>query len=328
MTDDLKIQEGGGVSIITYEFNFLGSDRLPYDPTVDGETARTYFVNEKLKFRLGLPVENVVGENLSLIVQIGGVSKSIPYSKSSSTGEYVEFHYVVSGSDAGRMVLQTTGGVGVGYGLDFSGSDVVYRTSGSGSYSRGPFDNVSFEGYWPAQDGVIGQGPQVTINGADSSGSVRASTLLLKRSSEPGKAPSASDLLSGELAINTNDGKLYAKIAEGSIKHLNSIEPQIFSVNSIAMSTTQNNLNLSGGAVARVVASAEDLEITGIVAGSNGQILMMYNAGSNAVSILNRSESSDLGNRIIVFSGSDYVLQPDSGITLLYDSTSAAWRLF
>lgn len=94
------------------------------------------------------------------------------------------------------------------------------------------------------------------------------------------------------------------------------------------MSTTQNNLNLSDRAVARVVASAADLEITGIVAGSDGQILMMYNAGSNAVSLLNQSESSDLGNRIIIFSGSDYVLEPDSGITLLYDSVSAAWRLF
>lgn len=213
---------------MSYEFNFLGSDRLPYNPTVDTGTVRTYFVNEKLKFRLGLPVENVVGENLSLVIKVGEVSKSIPYSKSSSTGEYVEFHYVVSGSDVGRMILQSYLTSNSSLGVDFSGSSVLIQSLAYGWNTD--ITTIELTGKWPTQDGFIYMNsPQVTINGADSSGSVRASTLLLKRSSEPGKAPSASDLLSGELAINTNDGKLYAKIAEGSIKHLNSIRaPDIF----------------------------------------------------------------------------------------------------
>ena len=37
-------------------------------------------------------------------------------------------------------------------------------------------------------------------------------TILIKRSNVPGKLPVSNDLLSGELALNTNDGKIFTKI--------------------------------------------------------------------------------------------------------------------
>jgi hypothetical protein len=43
-----------------------------------------------------------------------------------------------------------------------------------------------------------------------------AQTVKLKRSSTPGKAPTTSNLALGELAINTNDGKIYFEKNDGS----------------------------------------------------------------------------------------------------------------
>lgn len=307
-------------------FYFLGSDRLPYNPTESPESPRTYFVNEKLKFRLALPVQNVVTGNLSLILEIGSSTKSIPYSKASSTDEYIEFNYLVSGSDAGEMYVDDIG----------SFDDLVaYLDNGNGwRIGSGwiklsgvlPFRDIAGGGVFQTSQLVV-LGPQVMINGAEESGSVRASTLLLKRSSVPGKEPLESDLLSGELAINTNDGKLFAKLADGNVRHLNSIEPQVFSVEKITLSSSQNDLDVGNKAVVRVDATSPDLTISGILAGSDGQILMMYNTGE-PFSLLNNSEESEEGNRIIIFGGEDFVLDTDSGITLLYDSTSGAWRLF
>jgi len=44
-----------------------------------------------------------------------------------------------------------------------------------------------------------------------------ANILKVKRSSVPGRVPSTSDLQLGELAINTNDGKLYTKKSVGGV---------------------------------------------------------------------------------------------------------------
>jgi hypothetical protein len=44
-----------------------------------------------------------------------------------------------------------------------------------------------------------------------------SNTILLKRSDEAGKIPTSNDLNVGELAINTTDGVLYTKLANGSV---------------------------------------------------------------------------------------------------------------
>lgn len=44
-----------------------------------------------------------------------------------------------------------------------------------------------------------------------------ANVLKIKRSAVPGRVPSTSDLQLGELALNTNDGKLYTKKSVGGV---------------------------------------------------------------------------------------------------------------
>tara|TARA_R100000479_G_scaffold174263_1_gene122130 strand:- start:415 stop:612 length:198 start_codon:yes stop_codon:yes gene_type:complete len=43
-------------------------------------------------------------------------------------------------------------------------------------------------------------------------------TVILKKNSSAGNAPSASDLSAGELAVNTADGKLFTKHTDGTVK--------------------------------------------------------------------------------------------------------------
>jgi hypothetical protein len=72
-----------------------------------------------------------------------------------------------------------------------------------------------------------------------------ADDIQLKRSNVPGRAPAASELLDGELAINTADGKLYAKSAQGQVALLNPTAP----VQSIASSSSALTVSASAGAV-------------------------------------------------------------------------------
>ena len=48
-----------------------------------------------------------------------------------------------------------------------------------------------------------------------------ANTLKIKRSSNAGSAPSASDLAHGEIAVNIADGKLFLKKSDNSIVAIN-----------------------------------------------------------------------------------------------------------
>lgn len=45
-------------------------------------------------------------------------------------------------------------------------------------------------------------------------------TIKHKTSALPGKTPTASDLVVGELALNTSDGVMYAKMADNSIRQV------------------------------------------------------------------------------------------------------------
>ena len=45
-----------------------------------------------------------------------------------------------------------------------------------------------------------------------------SNTVILKKNSSTGNAPSASDLSAGELAVNTADGKLFTKHTDGTVK--------------------------------------------------------------------------------------------------------------
>lgn len=57
-----------------------------------------------------------------------------------------------------------------------------------------------------------------------------ANTIRIKRSTIPGKVPDPNDLVVGELAVNTYDGLLFTKHADGSIKTISNITAFISNV--------------------------------------------------------------------------------------------------
>ena len=102
--------------------------------------------------------------------------------------------------------------------------------------------------------------------------------------------------------------------------------PASYTVSAQSPSSNQNNL-IASDAVVRLTPSAE-IAITGILAGTDGQMKMVYNAGSFNVTLPHNSASSSAGNRFITYNSAGYVLPPNSGVTIVYDGTSAAWRVF
>lgn len=67
--------------------------------------------------------------------------------------------------------------------------------------------------------------------------------------------------------------------------------------------------------------------VTGIANGLDGRILVIANAGSFDLVIANQSASSTAGNRIITGTGADVTVAADGTATLIYDNTTARWRI-
>lgn len=100
-----------------------------------------------------------------------------------------------------------------------------------------------------------------------------------------------------------------------------------YAVSAQAPSASQNNLDVSGAPVVRLSPSAA-VSITGLLAGTDGQVKIVYNASSFNVTLSHNSASSSVGNRFFAYNAADYVLAANCGVTITYDSTSGYWRVF
>ena len=93
-------------------------------------------------------------------------------------------------------------------------------------------------------------------------------------------------------------------------------------------STTGTSNNVDFGAVSLIrLTGASAQTITGIANGTDGEILTIVNAASQAATISNQSGSSTAANRIITGTGSNLTLLSDASITLAYDSSDSRWRV-
>lgn len=95
-----------------------------------------------------------------------------------------------------------------------------------------------------------------------------------------------------------------------------------------ALAANTNNLDLGdagSGAVARISSSA-NVNLTGIAGGVAGRVLIVYNTGSFNITFTHDSASSTAANRFLIDGGNNFVLYPNAGLIMIYDSTSARWR--
>jgi hypothetical protein len=292
-------------------------------------TNESYYTNESLKFGVyttdsgsasGYQVVGTPKLTIRFTGQNGTITRYAEFKEEFSSYVesgplpygYFEFQYVVQGVDNGVPEI-------VGLTLDNNN-----EIRGKYSFGTSPLS-------WTPQfssDKTDMTRVRVNMDGEPSGKNNNQVTVLLKRSDVPGKIPAPSDLILGEPALNTNDGKLFIKKSDNSIVSIAPIEPQIFTTKNINITASQNNLNLESNYAVRFNPTVANTSISGFVAGRPGEIKLLFNAGTQSLSILHSSTNSTEGNRILVSGSSDFSLNVNSGVTIFYDGVSNAWRLF
>jgi len=125
----------------------------------------------------------------------------------------------------------------------------------------------------------------------------------------------------GDAVLGTND-RLRID-TDGKIEIVNSIVLNSGSPSQIT--SDQNNYDFGTESFVRLSTDASRT-ITGLLAGKDGQVLVICNIGSNDLSLANQNVSSTDVNRIITGSGGTVVISADQSVTLIYDGTTQRWR--
>jgi len=88
-----------------------------------------------------------------------------------------------------------------------------------------------------------------------------------------------------------------------------------------------NNYDLSQKTSCVKVGTNGSYNITGIVAGGEGEYLTLMNtSGSEVTTIMHEDSASSAANRITTFNGADIALNPNDTIQLQYDTAISRWR--
>jgi hypothetical protein len=92
------------------------------------------------------------------------------------------------------------------------------------------------------------------------------------------------------------------------------------------IASSQNDYTLPSSDIVRLTSDAAR-DITGFVAGTSGQIVLLVNVGSSTITLRHQSASSTAANRMIVPWASDYLLDAGYAALLVYDGTTSRWRI-
>lgn len=90
-------------------------------------------------------------------------------------------------------------------------------------------------------------------------------------------------------------------------------------------STSQDNLALGSGGIIRI-SSALAVNITGLVATSDGDARLLVNTGAFTITLKHDSTSSTAANRILGANSKDVLVPPGGSVSVVYDGTAGRWR--
>jgi hypothetical protein len=98
--------------------------------------------------------------------------------------------------------------------------------------------------------------------------------------------------------------------------------------NTTAWGGNQDNVTVPSEKAIMRISSTLDVNLSGLNATgiANGRIIVLVNVGANDITI-KHNNSSTAGNEFKLPGGADIVLAPDGSVTLMYDTTSAVWRV-
>jgi hypothetical protein len=94
--------------------------------------------------------------------------------------------------------------------------------------------------------------------------------------------------------------------------------------------SNQNNyagLDVDGSVIVGRVSGGAAWNITGILAGSAGEFVILHNIGAFTLTLKDQDANSDAANRIITGTGADVGLEAGATLALAYDATTARWRV-
>lgn len=94
-----------------------------------------------------------------------------------------------------------------------------------------------------------------------------------------------------------------------------------------AIAGNTNDYAIGSATFFRISATAP-FNITGFVAGTNGQMMLLVNVGANAITLTNQDAASAAANRILTGTGASIVMAQDDTVALIYDTTSTVWRVW
>lgn len=128
----------------------------------------------------------------------------------------------------------------------------------------------------------------------------------------------------GSVTINNNNEIVFNNnvVIEGGMVFGPAIDVNIV--------TDQNNLVISGlsaGVLVRFTPTGTR-QITGIVPPSitSSSWMILYNIGGSNLTLVDNSASSSANNRFLM--NSNILLNPNEGVSLIYDTSSLRWRSF
>ncbi len=137
-------------------------------------------------------------------------------------------------------------------------------------------------------------------------------------------------IASGTLSAMNGGDAGFARSAAQTIRVTNgSTGAGTFSVAAVTPSqitADQNNYAPGVGWFQRWSSDASR-NVTGLSAGQDGQVIEIYNVGSNNIVLVNESASSTAANRFANSTGADLTLTASKCAEGRYDSTSARWRM-
>jgi hypothetical protein len=126
-----------------------------------------------------------------------------------------------------------------------------------------------------------------------------------------------------------SNGQVLTTDASGTLSWVSpsSSASNIYTSTAMTLSGTANhNISFSSaGYVKFNSGSSSNFSITGLSAGADGQILILYNVGTGNMTVRNQNSSSSASNRIATNTGSDVSTTGTGTITLIYDGTQSRW---
>ena len=134
-----------------------------------------------------------------------------------------------------------------------------------------------------------------------------------------GQAKATRAALTGDATASAGSNAVTVVQASGAFALTGDISPTQI----VANTNDYNPTGLSTAAVLRLSTDASR-NITGLVGGADGRLIIIHNVGSFDIVLKDESASSTAGNRFALTA--DVTLTPDSVAIIQYDSTSSRWR--